>query len=165
MLRKLLILTLFIVVLGPAVAQAQDMGWIKAAYWDSRYPTNWAAEAATVAVRDGLAAAGYEVLDADQLKVWMDARIADKAYSVVVLCRDIPPDTVVENNDTNCTLRKYLNAGGKIVVYADIPFYNQGHADGTSTNWGEAGINNILGVGNVAVWDTNNTVTITAAGA
>jgi len=164
MCRKVLLLGFVALMPSAAAAQAQDIEWIKAAYWDSRYPTNWAAEAATVAVRDGLVAAGYEVLDADQLKDWMDARIADKAYSVVVLCRDIPPDTVVEDNNVDCTLRRYLNAGGKIVVYADIPFYNQGHADGTSTNWGEAGINNILGVGNVAVWDTNNTVTITADG-
>ncbi len=163
--RKLIYSTLFLVALGAVAVQAQDLEWIRAAYWDQRYPTNWASDADSVAVRDGLQAAGYEILDADQLKTWMEARIADKELSVVVFCRDIPPDTVVETRDANCTLRKYLDAGGKIVVYADIPLYNQGHADGTSTNWGEAGINSILGVGNVAVWDTNNTVTITEIGA
>ena len=162
--RKLLIPTLFIAVLGATVAQAQDVEWIKAAYWDARYRTNWANEAASVAVRDGLVAAGYEVLDADQLKAWMDARIVDKAYSVVVFCRDNAPDTVVETVDANCTLREYLNAGGKIVFYADIPFWDIGHADGTWDNSGAAGATGILGIGAVAVWDTNNTVTITPAG-
>ena len=162
--RKLLFLMLFVFTCTATVAQAQDIEWIKAAYWDARYRTNWANEAASVAVRDGLAAAGYEVLDADQLKDWMDARIADKAYSVVVFCRDNPPDTVVETVDANCTLRKYLNAGGKIVFWADIPFWDIGHADGTWDNAGAAGASGVLGIGAVAVWDTNQTVAITPAG-
>lgn len=164
MCKRLMAPILLVTVLGMARAGAQDVQWTRAAYWDARYPTAWADNASSIAVRDGLQAAGYEILDADQLKTWMDARIADKTYSVVVFCRDNPPDTVTETKDVNCTLRKYLNAGGKIVVYADIPFYNQGHADGTTTTWAESGINSILGIGNVAIWDTNQQVTITAAG-
>jgi hypothetical protein len=165
MCRRLMYPILFLLAFGLAQVHAQDVPWIKAAWWDGRYPTNWADEASTVAVRDGLKAAGYEILDADQLKTWMTARIADKEYSVVVFCRDIPPDTVCETMSASCTLRKYLDAGGKIVFYADIPFYNQGHADGTTTNWAEAGINSILGMGNVVLWDSNTQVRITAAGA
>ena len=162
--RKLIYAIVFVVALGAVAVQAQDLEWIRAAYWDQRYPTNWASDADSVAVRDGLQAAGYEILDADQLKTWMQARIADRELSVVVFCRDIPPDTVTETMDANCTLRKYLNAGGKIVAYADIPFWNQGHADGTSTNWGAGGATGILGMGAVALWDSSNTVTITEAG-
>jgi hypothetical protein len=67
--------------------------------------------------------------------------------------------------DANCTLRKYLDAGGKVVWYADIPFYYQGHSDGTQTTWGGDGQVNILGIGGVDRWDTNETVTITLNGA
>ncbi|MCL5282657.1 MAG: hypothetical protein M1376_22460, partial [Planctomycetes bacterium] len=130
MCKRLIYSTLLLLVLGATTAQAQDVTWIRAAWWDGRYPTNWADEASTVAVRDGVVAAGYELLDSDQLKTWMNARIADKKLSVVVFCRDIAPDTVIESMSATCTLRKYLDAGGKIVFYADIPFYNQGHADG-----------------------------------
>jgi hypothetical protein len=137
----------------------------RVAYWDSRYRTNWASEDDSVAVRDGLVAAGYTVVDADELKTWMDARIADGAPSVVVLCRDNAPDTVVESVDANCTLRKYLDAGGKLVFYADIPFWDIGHADGSWDNPGAAGQMNILGIGNIDRWDTYNTVTITPTGA
>ena len=162
--RKLLYATGFLLLVGLAQVQAQDIEWIRAAWWDGRYPTNWADEASTVVVRDGVKAAGYEILDSDQLKTWMQARIADKKYSVVVFCRDIPPDTVCETMSASCTLRKYLDAGGKIVFYADIPFYNQGHADGSMTNWAEAGANSILGIGNVSVWDSNTQTKITAKG-
>jgi hypothetical protein len=125
-------------------AQVQDWEY-RAAYWDSRYRTNWATDANSITVRDGLSAAGYTVLDADQLKTWMNARIADKKLSVVVFCRDNAPDTVVESVDATCTLRKYLDAGGKIVFYADIPFWDIAHADGTWDNPANAGAPAILG--------------------
>jgi hypothetical protein len=115
----------------------------RAAYWDARYTGAWGGDG--VAMRDGLAAAGYTVLDADQLKTWMDARIADKKSSVVVFCLDIVPETVGETMDTDCTARKYLDAGGKIIWYADWPFYYVGHPDGTTTTWGGGGASAILG--------------------
>ena len=86
-------------------------------------------------MRDALQAAGYEVLNADQLKTWMDARIHDGVTSVIVFCKDVAPETVGETNTTDCTLRKYLDAGGKIVLCGDIPFWNQGHRGGDTTKW------------------------------
>jgi len=145
--------------------QVQDWEY-RAAYWDSRYRTNWATDANSITVRDGLVAAGYTILDADQLKTWMNARIADKKLSVVVFCRDNAPDTVVESVDATCTLRKYLDAGGKIVFYADIPFWDIAHADGTWDNPANAGAPAILGFNtSSAPRDTYDTVTITGAGA
>jgi hypothetical protein len=145
--------------------QVQDWEY-RAAYWDSRYRTNWATDANSITVRDGLVAAGYTILDADQLKTWMNARIADKKLSVVVFCRDNAPDTVVESVDATCTLRRYLDAGGKIVFYADIPFYDIAHADGTWDNPADAGAPAILGFNtSSAPRDTYDTVTITGAGA
>ncbi len=146
--------------------QTQLHNWQeRAAYWDIRYRTNWASEADSVAVRDGLAAAGYTILNADQLKTWMNARIADKKLSVVVFCRDNAPDTVVESVDATCTLRRYLDAGGKIVFYADIPFWDIAHADGTWDNPQTAGASDILGFDNtVVLWDSNTQVTLTADG-
>jgi hypothetical protein len=136
----------------------------RAAYWDPCYPTAWADVAVTEAVRDYFALNGYTVVDANGLKAWMDARIADQTLSVVVLCKDVVPDTVAETQDPNCTIRKYLDAGGKVVFYSDIPFYYQGHADGTSTTWNVDGSINTLGF-NVAsaAWDAHPT-TITYHG-
>jgi hypothetical protein len=148
------------------LSAAQLQNWQeRVAYWDSRYRTNWAGQADSVAVRDGLAAAGYTILNADQLKTWMNARIADKKLSVVVFCRDNAPDTVVESVDATCTLRKYLDAGGKIVFYADIPFYDIAHADGTWDNPQTAGASAILGFDNtVVLWDSNTQVALTTDG-
>ncbi len=159
----------FLVLLGvvPALSvgsEGPNSLWAyRAAYWDGRYPSTWAGGGE--AVRDTLEYAGYEILDANRLKAWMDARIADGLPSVVVFCRDIAPDTVAESMSFRCTLRRYLDAGGKIVWYADIPMYYQGHTDGTRTAWGVDGAINILGF-NAAegAWNSQTEVVFTADG-
>jgi hypothetical protein len=161
---RLLYLTFFFtLVLG--LANGQAWGQYRAAYWDGRYRTWWADEAITVAIRDEFEAAGYEILDADQLKTWMNARIADEVASVVVFCRDNAPDTVVEWISDDCTLRGYLDAGGKIVWYSDIPLWEIAHSDGTFTYLGGVGCANILGISGVD-WtnSTGSEVTLTDDG-
>jgi hypothetical protein len=138
----------------------------RVAYWDAAYPTAWADDSVTEDVRDHLALNGYTVVNAAQLKSWMDARIADGAPSVVVFCKDIVPDTVAETMDATCTVRRYLDAGGKVVWYSDWPFYYQGLSDGTSApTWGAAGATNVLGFNaSGGPNDTGEEVGFTAAG-
>jgi len=156
-----LFLTLAIV-----LVQGQVQGAYLAAYWDADYADHWISAGDAAAARDALDAAGYEILDADQLKTWMDARIHDGVTSVIVFCKDVAPETVIETNTADCTLRKYLDAGGKVVFYGDIPFYNQGNPGGGETNWGDGGSRGILGLNAAGgTWDSSNTVTITDAGA
>ncbi len=90
----------------------------------------------------------------------------DREYSVVVFCLDVVPDTVGETMSETCTLRRYLNAGGKIVWYSDWPFYYQGDAGGNRTTWGSAGATSVLGFNaSTGPNDSYTTVTITALGA
>jgi hypothetical protein len=147
-----------------AASSDENILWrYRAAYWDGRYPSCWAGGGE--AMRDALEYAGYEILNADQLKDWMDTRIIDSMQSVVVFCRDIAPDTVLESMSSTCTLRKYLDAGGKMVWYADIPMYYQGHVDGTRTNYGADGSINVLGFNAVSgEWDSGDEVVLTADG-
>jgi hypothetical protein len=133
----------FAFVLGFFTVSVQAIEWDRALYWDDNYPSAWAG--GDTSIRDALAAAGYTVLDAAQLKTWMDGHINDKALSVVVFCRDVVPDTVAESMDASCTFRRYLDAGGKVVWYSDWPIYYQGHSDGTSVTWGSAGATTVLG--------------------
>jgi len=150
----------------PAVFAAEvsaQVSWRLAVYYDSAYPTAWTGG---TQVRDTLSAAGYEVLNAAQLKSWMDARIADGLLSVVVFGQDIVPDTVAESKSSDTTIRRYLNKGGKIVWYGDIPMYYQGHSDGTRTTWDTSGSSSILGFNAAGgAWDVNQPVTITTDGA
>jgi hypothetical protein len=95
----------------------------------------------------------------------MEARIADALPSVVVFAKDVAPDTVVESMTAQCTLRQYLDAGGKVVWYGDVPLYYQGHADGTRTDWGVSGSIAILGFNAAGgPWSTELPVTFTTQG-
>ncbi len=164
MYERLIYIVLFILVLGLCEVQALGQEWDLAAYWDERYPSSvgWSGEA----VRDALETEGYTILDADELKTWMDGHIADKELSVVVFCQDVVPDTVAETMTSDCTIRRYLDAGGKVVWYSGQPFYYQGTADGNRIMWGSSGTTKVLGLN--ASSGTNFTyeeVTITNSGA
>ena len=58
---------------------------------------------------------GYETLGADSLAQFFAARIADGAPSVVVFATDELPNVVAPVAADTVLLRRYLNAGGKIV--------------------------------------------------
>jgi hypothetical protein len=65
----------------------------------------------------------------------------------------------------DCTLRQYLDAGGKIVWYADIPLYYQGHADGTTTAWDVQGSIEVLGFHAAdGPWNSQTEVSFTSDG-
>ncbi|MCP4263703.1 MAG: hypothetical protein GY774_40270 [Planctomycetes bacterium] len=164
MCKKLIYAILLMLVLGLCEVQAFGQEWDRAAYWDGRYPSAWGGGGE--AVRDALEAAGYTILDADQLKTWMDGHISDKELSVVVFCRDVVPDTVAETMSSDCTIRKYLDAGGKVVWYSDWPFYYQGSSDGAMVTWGSAGASSVLGFNaSSGPNDSSEIVTITDEGA
>jgi len=154
-------IVMFVLLLGLSTVRAQD--WDRALYWDDDYSSAWAGGATTI--RDALEAAGYTVLDADQLKTWMDGHIVDKALSVVVFCKDVVPDTVAETMNASCTIRKYLDAGGKVIWYSDWPFYYQGSSDGSNVTWGSAGATSVLGFNaSSGPNDTQDEVVFTEAG-
>lgn len=151
-------------VLGSAclVSIASAVDWQRAVYHDPDYPTCWVSG---TTVRDLLVYDGYELLDADGLYAWMQMQITNDLPSVVVFSQDIAPDTVLEAMSADCTLRQYLDAGGKIAWYGDIPIYYQGHADGSKTVWGVAGSTAVLGFNAAGgPWDSNTEVSITPQG-
>jgi hypothetical protein len=152
-----------VVVSALALTAGQALGspYDRVAYWDGAYFTAWAGDGA--GVRDALQQAGYKVVNAAELKTWMDARIADKKLSVVVMCRDALPITVGETMTPSCTFRRYLDAGGKVVWYSDWPLYYQGNP--ANVTWGGSGATQVLGFNaSTGPNDQNQQVTLTALG-
>ena len=142
---------------GPIQGSPYD----RVAYYDASSGVAWAGGGVTT-VRDALQQAGYKVVNAAELKTWMDGHIADKKLSVVVMCQDVVPTTVAETMTATCTIRRYLDAGGKVVWYSDWPFYYCGT---TGTTWGSNGAVQVLGF-NAATGpnDGGQLVTITDLG-
>jgi hypothetical protein len=145
---------------GPPPAGGFEIERPLAVYYDERYPTSWISRSEATAFRNYLAERGFVVLNADDLKTFMQN--AGK-YSVVVMAQDVVPDTVGDVESSSAIIRQYLDRGGRVVWMEDVPFYYQGHADGTSTNWGTNGEHNIIGVGE-GTWDLSKTVQIKSEG-
>jgi len=132
----------------------------KVVYYDPRYPTAWISPSEAAIFRGFLVANGFVQMDAEQLMVFMEGNGPD---TVVVMAQDIVPDTVGDARSAGAVIRKYLDRGGTVVWMEDVPFYYQGHADGSRTEWGTAGMGSLLGV-SMGVWDPNDLVAITADG-
>ena len=129
-------------------------------YYDPGYPTAWISFSKAAIYRSFLLANGFVQMDAEQLKAFMEGNGPD---TVVVMAQDIVPDTVGDVRSAGAVIRRYLDRGGSVVWMQDVPLYYQGHADGTRTEWGTAGMGSVLGV-SMGAWDRNDVVAITADG-
>ncbi|MDB5070549.1 MAG: Pyrrolo-quinoline quinone [Candidatus Eremiobacteraeota bacterium] len=91
----------------------------RAVFWDTAY-----AKGTIISSNERLktyfASRDYEVLGADALRAFLEARIADRAPSVVVFAMDDLPDAVRDDARGRGPFRRYLDAGGK-VVWPGVP--------------------------------------------
>jgi outer membrane protein assembly factor BamB len=86
----------------------------RAVFFDSTYlRASQIANSAEVARY--LANGGYETVDAKSLTKFLEDRIGDRAPSVVVFAIDLPPADIAKAPLATSLLRRYLNAGGKVV--------------------------------------------------
>jgi hypothetical protein len=127
----------------------------KAYYWDDRYPVSHVYNSTDLCAY--LDDNDFAQLNADELESWMSTHISENSsqYSTIIMAMGVAPDTVV-NLSGDSLFRDYLDSGGHVVWISDVPFYYQGHEDGSQTVWGNAGPVNVLGV-NFMYWDFNAT--------
>ena len=121
----------------------------RAVFFDSAY-----LKAATVRQPDltarYLANRGYQSVDAVALERFLTDRIADRAPSVVVFAIDQPPPSIVSAPLSESLLRRYLDAGGKVVwtgkppLIFPIDLATGGAPPLSSMNWSAP--NELLGV-------------------
>jgi hypothetical protein len=120
----------------------------KVVYYDPRYPASWMKADIPEQTRDFFVERWFVEKDAQQLKDWIN-RILEEGQacrSLIVFAKDIVPDTVVEVRNETCLLRKYLDAGGRVVWRGDVPFWYQGKSSGAKDEWGLEGPQKILGI-------------------
>jgi hypothetical protein len=83
-------------------------------FWDSLV-VRYAFMKSHVAVRDYLQAQGYEVLDFQALRAWLQSRVTDRSPSVLVFAIDYAPRALVLGAADSTLFRRYLEGGGKVV--------------------------------------------------
>ncbi len=87
----------------------------RAVYWETSKGFNWFRNHVDEQIRDYFVREGYEQLDAQRLARFMQESIANQSPSVVVFAASRVPATVIDDSSEAALLRKYLNAGGKVV--------------------------------------------------
>ncbi len=90
----------------------------RAVFYDSTLLSR--AHVASATLARSLADRGYTTLDSAALDGFLEARIADRAPSVVVFAMDYVPASAAARPLNRSVLRRYLNAGGK-VVWTGLP--------------------------------------------
>ncbi|MBW3624551.1 MAG: hypothetical protein KY468_14185, partial [Armatimonadetes bacterium] len=146
----------------------------KVVYHDTYHTTGWNNRAEAAQISDYFVAQGYREVTAEELAEFMQAHLTGTNKGVVVFANDIAPETVVPLNEAgnailpNPLLKRYLDAGNRIVFSADIPFYNISRATGvTASNYtpGGGGCTAVLGhpCSNGA-WNTGDKPVMTDAG-
>ncbi len=94
----------------------------KAVYLPAAVPTGLRGFVIDETLAPWLVARGYRLLDsAAALADWLAARTADGAPSVVVFGYGLIPPAVVGDEPATGTLRRYLEAGGKVVWTWGLP--------------------------------------------
>jgi hypothetical protein len=96
----------------------------KVVYWQaprSDRAYSWFNNSLDVWIRDYFKRAGYEVVNAGQLKQMMVEQVKSKAPSVVVFAENRIPKTVVGEYSEKALIRQYLDAGGKVALLGPNP--------------------------------------------
>ena len=102
-----------------ALNLVHDAALKRAVFWDAAY-TKSVTYGSHERIKTYLAARDYAVLDAEGVRAFLEARIADRARSVVVFAMDDLPDALRDDAHGHGVFRRYLDAGGK-VVWPGVP--------------------------------------------
>ncbi|MHA1859754.1 MAG: hypothetical protein ACTSVF_01480 [Candidatus Asgardarchaeia archaeon] len=98
-------------------------------YFDERYPSSWIdKDRWGKKIVEYMESKGFEKKDAEELKSWLKERLKgkDSYETVVVFSQDMVPETVLSSlNSPNDLIRRYLDAGGRIVWIGDHPFWSK----------------------------------------
>jgi eukaryotic-like serine/threonine-protein kinase len=94
----------------------------KAVFWDVKPDGGgWFAAGAGEWIRDYFRQEGYMVVDSRGLEEFMRTQLGSGFRSVVVFAEHRVPGTVMKEESPNALIRKYLDAGGKIVWLGPDP--------------------------------------------
>ena len=95
----------------------------RAVFWETRpgFSGRWFSGGTDEWIRDYFKREGYEVVDAKGLEALMERELSAQSGSVVIFADNRVPQSLVKEESENALLRRYLNAGGKIVWLGPDP--------------------------------------------
>lgn len=93
----------------------------KAVYWEKSSGYNYFQYGIDEAIRDDFARNGYAKVDGDKLAAFMQQTVTDGHPSVVVFAAHRVPASVLGDTTERALIRRYLNAGGRVVFLGPNP--------------------------------------------
>jgi len=109
---------------GSSLAKMATNAPRRVVYWEGKKSDKafgWFQNGVDTAIVNYFKSAGYELLDAGQLATFMSEQIALRSPSVVVFADNRIPATVVGEANPSALIRRYLDAGGKVVLLGTNP--------------------------------------------
>jgi len=105
----------------------------KAVYWEESKGFNWFQNRSDELIRDFFVKEGYELVDAQKLKLFMEERLKDYLPSVVVFARNDFPSTIYKDSTKTDLLREYFKGDNKVVLLGENPLAYIKNKDGVLT--------------------------------
>jgi len=105
----------------------------KAVFWEDSPGFKWFQNGVDTWIRDYFKNEGYEILDAKGLSTFMKEQASDTTASVVVFADNRIPNEVAGGPSGKAPVRRYLDAGGKIVFLGPSPMAHQRDSSGNLT--------------------------------
>ncbi|MEW6200381.1 MAG: hypothetical protein AB1546_00270 [bacterium] len=138
----------------------------KAVYYDKDYPVSWVSRSAAEEFTNFAAILGFKVMDVEALGQWMKGRVSEGAQNcLLIMAQDVAPLQIVEATPTPTALfRKYLDAGGSVIWFGDVPFYYVGKPGDEKITWDYLGGRGVLGIDTVGNWKGRSASHLTAEG-
>jgi len=120
---------------GSMVEATDEAPIVLIIFYDETFPCSWVTapdEAASYFESHGFLRA-----DGDQTKDMMESAIKHgRAHQTLfAFIHDVVPVTIAQVLDPSCTLRRYLDAGGRIVWWGDIPLHWRGLPGAMKEEW------------------------------
>jgi len=97
-------------------------------YYDPNYTTSWIPHGIAEQLANILVNRGFKHVKADELKSEIIKRIQSKNADkcIIVFVQDVVPDTVFDRFEPTCLIRQFIERGGTIIWFGDIPFWHRG---------------------------------------
>jgi hypothetical protein len=103
-------------------------------YYDDSYMTSWVTDDLSLVIADFFRRKGFRVVDAEELKEIMENSVDEDTCwkDLIIFSRDVMPETICHLSWPSALVRNYLDCGGTIVWFGDIPFYYRGRSPSLS---------------------------------
>lgn len=96
-------------------------------YHDKRYPSAFidSSKGYPDKISKHLNKSNIPSLDADQLEQFIEKSINQRNShrKIIIFSQDVVPDTICEEAHSNTLFREYLDAGGNVIWFGDIPLF------------------------------------------